>query len=232
MSSRRAAAQSGADIIAVIRSTAQSLLDYVPYGATTEGYGGTYATQENFRIMRQALDEESARLGRYLRLTNYSSGLCMPEIAFAAAVERLDMLLNDAMYGNLFRDINMKRTMCDQYFSRRICASRRHHHQHRRGQLHHHRRCLRRRPHRHRQPVHQRGLRQGGRDAGLAIGLRTRLRDRPRPARHPGPRALAGLARAAAVSEGAHQVHAPHQAQADRHLLQPRLRHPTTPSPP
>ena len=72
--------------------------------------------------MRQALDEESRRLGRYLHLTNYSSGLCMPEIAFAAASERLDMLLNDAMYGILFRDINMKRTMCDQYFSRRICA--------------------------------------------------------------------------------------------------------------
>ena len=105
-----------------IRSTAQSLLDYVPHGATTEGYGGTYATQENFRIMREALDEESRRLGRYLQLTNYSSGLCMPEIAFAAAWERLDMLLNDAMYGILFRDINMKRTLCDQVFSRRICA--------------------------------------------------------------------------------------------------------------
>ena len=118
----RAAAQAGADVIAVIRSTAQSLLDYVPHGATTEGYGGTYATQENFRIMREALDDESRRLRRYVQLTNYSSGLCMPEIAFAAAWERLDMLLNDAMYGILFRDINMKRTLCDQYFSRRISA--------------------------------------------------------------------------------------------------------------
>jgi len=94
----------------------------VPHGATTEGYGGTYATQENFRIMREALDDESRRLRRYLHLTNYSSGLCMPEIAFCAAWERLDMLLNDAMYGILFRDINMKRTLCDQHFSRRICA--------------------------------------------------------------------------------------------------------------
>ena len=118
----RAAAEQGADVIAVIRSTAQSLLDYVPHGATTEGFGGTYATQENFRIMREALDAESKRLGRYIHLTNYSSGLCMPEIAFMAAYERLDMLLNDAMYGILFRDINMKRTFCDQYFSRRICA--------------------------------------------------------------------------------------------------------------
>jgi beta-lysine 5,6-aminomutase alpha subunit len=118
----RAAAQAGADVIAVIRSTAQSLLDYVPHGATTEGYGGTYATQENFRIMREALDDESRLLRRYVHLTNYSSGLCMSEIAFAAAWERLDMLLNDAMYGILFRDINMKRTLCDQYFSRRICA--------------------------------------------------------------------------------------------------------------
>ncbi len=118
----RAAAQAGADIIAVIRSTAQSLLDYVPQGATTEGYGGTYATQENFRIMREALDEESRKLKRYVQLTNYSSGLCMSEIAFMAAWERLDMLLNDAMYGILFRDINMRRTFIDQYFSRRICS--------------------------------------------------------------------------------------------------------------
>jgi beta-lysine 5,6-aminomutase alpha subunit len=118
----RAAAQAGADVIAVIRSTAQSLLDYVPHGATTEGYGGTYATQENFRVMREALDEESRKLKRYVQLTNYSSGLCMAEIAFCAAAERLDMLLNDAMYGILFRDINLRRTFIDQYFSRRICA--------------------------------------------------------------------------------------------------------------
>lgn len=118
----RSAAQAGADIIAVIRSTAQSLLDYVPHGATTEGFGGTFATQENFRIMREALDDESKRLGRYIHLVNYSSGLCMPEIAFMAAYERLDHLLNDAMYGILFRDINPRRTMVDQYFSRRICA--------------------------------------------------------------------------------------------------------------
>ena len=118
----RAAAQAGADIIAVIRSTAQSLIDYVPYGATTEGYGGTWATQENFRIVRAALDEEGTRLGRYLQQVNYSSGLCMPEIAYLAALERLDMVLNDAMYGILFRDINPRRTLCDQYFSRRIIA--------------------------------------------------------------------------------------------------------------
>ena len=118
----RAAVQAGADAIAVIRSTAQSLLDFVPFGATTEGFGGTYATQENFRIMRQALDEESRSVGRYIRLTNYCSGLCMPEIAALGAMERLDFLLNDAMYGILFRDINMKRTLIDQHFSRRIIA--------------------------------------------------------------------------------------------------------------
>jgi beta-lysine 5,6-aminomutase alpha subunit len=118
----RAAARQGADIIAVIRSTAQSLLDYVPYGATTEGFGGTYATQENFRIMRKALDEIGAELGRYIMLVNYCSGLCMPEIAAMGAIERLDMMLNDAMYGILFRDINMKRTFIDQYFSRMINA--------------------------------------------------------------------------------------------------------------
>jgi len=118
----KATAEAGADAVAVIRSTAQSLLDYVPHGATTEGFGGTYATQENFRIMREALDEVSRKLGRYVRLTNYCSGLCMPEIAALGALERLDFLLNDAMYGILFRDINMKRTLIDQHFSRRIIA--------------------------------------------------------------------------------------------------------------
>ncbi|MFP4661610.1 MAG: lysine 5,6-aminomutase subunit alpha [Halanaerobiales bacterium] len=118
----RAAARQGADIIAVIRSTAQSLLDYVPYGATTEGFGGTYATQENFRIMREGLDQVGKEIGRYIQLVNYASGLAMPEITAMGALERLDMMLNDAMYGILFRDINMKRTFIDQSFSRMINA--------------------------------------------------------------------------------------------------------------
>lgn len=116
----QAAVRQGADVIAVIRSTAQSLLDYVPYGATTEGFGGTFATQENFKIMRRALDEVGEEVGRYIRLCNYCSGLCMPEIAAMGAMERLDMMLNDALYGILFRDINMQRTLVDQYFSRAI----------------------------------------------------------------------------------------------------------------
>ncbi|MFL5626494.1 MAG: lysine 5,6-aminomutase subunit alpha [Ktedonobacteraceae bacterium] len=119
----QAAARQGADVIAVIRSTAQSLLDYVPYGATTEGFGGTYATQANFKLMRAALDEVSREVGRYVRLTNYCSGLCMPEIAAMGALERLDMMLNDALYGIIFRDINMRRTLVDQLFSRRINAA-------------------------------------------------------------------------------------------------------------
>src|SRR4051794_19981020 len=118
----QAAAREGADVIAVIRSTGQSLLDYVPEGATHEGFAGTYATQENFRLMRAALDDVSRELGRYVRLTNYASGLCMPEIATLAGLERLDMMLNDCMYGIIFRDINPVRTFVDQRFSRQIHA--------------------------------------------------------------------------------------------------------------
>lgn len=116
----QAAARQGADVIAVIRTTGQSLLDYVPYGPTTEGFGGTMATQENFRLMRKALDEVAVETGHYTRLCNYCSGLCMPEIAVMGAFERLDVMLNDALYGILFRDINMKRTLIDQAFSRMI----------------------------------------------------------------------------------------------------------------
>ena len=118
----KAAALQGADVIAVIRHTGQSLLDYVPYGPTTEGFGGTYATQENFRIVRKALDEAGRESGRYIQLVNYCSGLCMPEIAAMGALERLDMMLNDSLYGILFRDINMRRTFIDQHFSRMINA--------------------------------------------------------------------------------------------------------------
>ncbi len=118
----KAAARAGADIVAIIRSTGQSLLDYVPYGPTTDGFGGTHATQANFKIMRKALDEVSIEQNRYIKLVNYASGLCMPEIAAMAALERLDILLNDSLYGIIFRDINMQRTLIDQYFSRRINA--------------------------------------------------------------------------------------------------------------
>jgi beta-lysine 5,6-aminomutase alpha subunit len=118
-----AAARAGAQCIAVIRSTAQSLLDHVPFGATTSGFGGTYATQENFRRMRAALDALEPQLGRYVRLVNYCSGLCMPEIAAMGALERLDFMLNDALYGIIFRDINPVRTLIDQNFSRRINAA-------------------------------------------------------------------------------------------------------------
>ncbi|MFF4234244.1 lysine 5,6-aminomutase subunit alpha [Actinomadura geliboluensis] len=118
----QAAAREGADVVAVIRSTGQSLLDFVPEGATREGYAGTYATRENFRLMRAALDDVSRELGRYVRLTNYASGLCMPEIAALAGLERLDMMLNDCMYGIIFRDINPRRTFIDQRFSRQVHA--------------------------------------------------------------------------------------------------------------
>jgi beta-lysine 5,6-aminomutase alpha subunit len=115
-----AVAQAGGDIVAVIRSTAQSLLDYVPYGPTTEGYGGTFATQENFAIMRAALDEFSRQNGRYVRLSSFCSGLCMPEIAAMGAIEGYDNMVNDALYGILYRDINPVRGLIDQRVSRMV----------------------------------------------------------------------------------------------------------------
>ena len=115
-----AVAGAGADIVAVIRATAQSLLDYVPHGATTEGYGGTFATQANFRIMREALDEFSRANGRYVRLSSFCSGLCMPEIAAMGAIEGFDNMVNDALYGILYRDINPVRGLIDQRVSRMV----------------------------------------------------------------------------------------------------------------
>jgi beta-lysine 5,6-aminomutase alpha subunit len=116
----KAVAEAGGDIVAVIRSTAQSLLDYVPYGPTTEGYGGTFATQANFRIMREAIDEWAEQHGRYVRLSSFCSGLCMSEIAVMGAWEGFDNMVNDALYGILYRDINIVRGLIDQRVSRMI----------------------------------------------------------------------------------------------------------------
>jgi beta-lysine 5,6-aminomutase alpha subunit len=117
-----AVAEAGGDVVSVTRSTAQSLLEYVPYGPTTEGYGGTFATQANFRIMREGLDEWCERNGRYVRLSSFCSGLCMTEFATLGAMEGLDNMVNDALYGILYRDINMQRTLIDQRVSRMIAG--------------------------------------------------------------------------------------------------------------
>jgi len=113
--------------------------------------------------MRAALDEEMERHERYIHLTNYASGLCMPEISAMGAIERLDMMLNDSIYGILFRDINMYRTFVDQKFSRMINSFGGHHHQHRRGQLPDDGGRLREGIHGHRLGLHQRGVRRARR---------------------------------------------------------------------
>jgi beta-lysine 5,6-aminomutase alpha subunit len=118
----QAAARDGADVIAVIRSTGPALLDYVPAGVAGPGREGGYATGESFRTMRAALDLTSRELGRYVRLTSYASGLCMPEITTLAGLERVDMMLSDCMHGIIVRDINPLRTFIDQRFSRAIGA--------------------------------------------------------------------------------------------------------------
>jgi beta-lysine 5,6-aminomutase alpha subunit len=115
-----AVAETGGDVVSMTRSTAQSLLEHVPYGATTEGFGGTFATQENFRILREALDQWCEQNGRYIRLSSFCSGLCMTEFATLGAMEGLDNMVNDALYGILYRDINPVRTMIDQRVSRTI----------------------------------------------------------------------------------------------------------------
>ena len=109
------------------------------------------------------------------------------------------MLLNDSMYGILFRDINMRRTFVDQYFSRRIIGRARHHHQHGRRQLPDHGRRGRGGAHRARQPVHQRGLRAPRRAARRADRPGPRLRDRPLARGQLRARARPGAAGAAGV---------------------------------
>lgn len=60
----QAAARQGADIIAVIRTTGQSLLDYVPYGATTEGFGGTFCHSGKFPDYAESFGRSRRRGGK------------------------------------------------------------------------------------------------------------------------------------------------------------------------
>ena len=174
----KAAAHAGADIVAVIRSTAQSLLDYVPDGATTEGYAGTYATQENFKLIRGATDDVSKDYGRYIHLTNYASGLCMAEIATLAGLERLDMILNDSMYGILFRDINPCAPSSTSGAPDHCSLG--HRDQHGRGQLPDDGGRSGEGAYRPGEPVRERGVREACRRAGRADGPRPCLRESTR----------------------------------------------------
>lgn len=112
----------GVDIIAWRRSSAQSLLDYVPEGKTFQGSAGTLLTQENLALMRQALNELEKKLKRRIGLACSASGLCFPEISLIAALEGVDYLWSDPFHGILFRDINIKRNFIDQAFARKLCS--------------------------------------------------------------------------------------------------------------
>jgi len=116
-------AKQGADVVAILRSTAQSLLDYVPHGQTSSGHGGTFATQENFRLLREELDAVSEQGGRYIRISHNASGLCLPELAALAALEGLDYLIHDALSATIYRDINIKRSVIDQHFAKIVMAN-------------------------------------------------------------------------------------------------------------
>jgi beta-lysine 5,6-aminomutase alpha subunit len=55
-----------------------------------------------------------------VRLSSFCSGLCMPEIAAMGAIEGFDNMVNDALYGILYRDINPVRGLIDQRVSRMV----------------------------------------------------------------------------------------------------------------
>ncbi len=116
------AVKAGADCIAIQRSAGQSLMEIVPSRETKQGREGTFATQANCRKLRRALDQAASNNSGPVYLVHSSSGLCMPEVALIASVEGVDSLLNDALYGVLFRDINVRRAFADQFFARMILA--------------------------------------------------------------------------------------------------------------
>ena len=73
--------------------------------------------------MRAALDDVSPRAGPLRAADQLRVRACAcPRSPRWPGLERLDMMLNDSMYGILFRDINPLRTFVDQRFSRQVHA--------------------------------------------------------------------------------------------------------------
>ena len=114
------AVREGAKIINSLRSSGQSLLDYVPDVHDIKGFGGTFATKRNFRVMNEAVESACRKHKTTALMAFYGSGLCMPEFTILAAQERLGVVVNDCMYGVLFRGINPIRSYLDQKFSRKL----------------------------------------------------------------------------------------------------------------
>ena len=217
----QAAAREGADVIAVIRSTGQSLLDFVPEGATTEGYAGTYATQENFRIMRtrpgrRVQGARPLRPPDQLRLGAVHARDRDPGRARAPGHDAQRLDVRDPLPRHQ-PDPDLHRPALRAAGAR----PRRDHHQHRRGQLPDDRRRRRRGAHRDRQPAAQRVLRQAGGPGRLAARARARVRDQPGDPGLVPPRAGPRPAGPDAVPRRAAEVDAADQAHDRRHL--PRL---------
>ena len=207
-----AAARAGAQCIAVIRSTAQSLLDHVPYGATTTGFGGTFATQENFRLMRAALDRLEPR-DRPLRpagqlllgaLHARDRGDGRPR-APRHDVERLALRDHLSRHQPAAHAHRPELLAPDQ-------RRRRRRDQHGRGQLPDDRGRGRAGARGPRLAVHQRVPGARRRARALADRPRARLRDRPGARGRPPLRDRAGAGGAGDLSRRAPEVHAADQA--------------------
>ena len=215
------AAREGADVIAVIRSTGQSLLDYVPEGATRDGLRRHLRHPGELPADAGRARRDRPRAGplhpadqlRQRSLHARDRGPGRPRAARHDA-QRLDV--RDPLPRHQ-PGAHLRRPALQPPGPR----PRRDHHQHRRGQLPHHRRRGRGGAHGHHQPAAQRVLRPRGRARGLAARPGPRLRDRPRRARLVPARAGPRAAGPRAVPRRAAEVDAADPAHDRRRL--PRL---------
>ena len=109
----------GSDYFHTTNPASGEVLAEVASGGEAEIHQAVAAAKEAFPKWANLPMKERARLMRRLGdLIDQN----VPEIAAMGAFEGLDVMLNDALYGILFRDINMQRTLVDQSFSRAINA--------------------------------------------------------------------------------------------------------------
>ena len=196
-SSRRdAAARAGAQCIAVIRSTAQSLLDHVPLRRDDLGvrrdlrHAGELPSHAR-RARRHRARARPLRPPRQLLLGPLHArdrGHGRPRAAGHDAQRR-------ALRHHLPRHQSAAHAHRPELLPPHQ-RRRRRRHQHRRGQLPDDRRRRRAGPRRPRLAVHQRAAGEGRGPRGLADRPRTRVRDRPRAGGRPALRDRAGGGRA------------------------------------
>lgn len=115
-------AKKGADVIILENSSAQKKLAHLPIEDFDTENQRPFINEEVIKTIRQILDELSYEEKRYIRLAISGGGYCSPELAAIGAFKFTDYVMADPIHDILFHDLNPKKTLIDQSFTKFILS--------------------------------------------------------------------------------------------------------------